>query len=49
MVYYVTAMQTMPLDKLSFLNVDELELLKEYVDHDIHIKAKKDNVIITIM
>ena len=45
----VTAMQALPLDKLLFLNVDELELLQEYVDLDIHIKANKDNVIITIM
>ena len=46
MVCYVTAM---PLDKLSFLDVDELELLQEYVDLDIHIKANKDNVIVTFM
>ena len=49
MVYYFTATQAMPSDKLSFLNVDELELLREYVDLDIHIKANKDNVIVTIM
>ena len=34
-------MQAKPLDKLSFLNVDEPELLQEYVDLDIHIKANK--------
>ena len=49
MVYYVIVMQAMPLDKLSFLNVDELELLQEYVDLDIHIKANKDNVFVIIM
>ena len=42
-------MQAMPLDKMSFLNVDELELLREYVDLDIHIKANKDNGIVTII
>ncbi|KAK9988646.1 hypothetical protein SO802_028885 [Lithocarpus litseifolius] len=43
------AKQVMTLDKLSFLNVDELKLSQVYVDHDIHIQANKDNVIINII
>ncbi|PHT72567.1 hypothetical protein T459_23352 [Capsicum annuum] len=37
------------IDKLKFLGVTELELLKDVVDLDIRIQTDKDNGIITIM